>query len=118
MGFVHLQVISSYSLLQSPIKLPELISAAKERNYDAIALTDINFLYGQIEFFKLCKAAGIKPIIGLQLDIPGVIAIQESFPLVLLAKNYQGYQKLMSLSTIASKGDENELKQALAEGLE
>ena len=118
MSFVHLQVISSYSLLHSPIKLPELVSTAKERNYDAIALTDINFLYGQIEFFKLCKEAGINPIIGLQLDLTGVIYKQEKFPLVLLAKNYHGYQKLMSLSTITSSGDEKELKQSLSTGLQ
>ena len=68
MSFVQLQVISSYSLLQSTTSIEELVVKAKERGYRAIALTDHNVLYGMVDFYKMCKKHQIKPILGLTLD--------------------------------------------------
>lgn len=99
MTFVQLQVMSSYTLLQSTITIDSLIEAAKNRGYDAIALTDRNVLYGAVEFYEKAKSAGIKPIIGLTLDIQGIQNEEETYPLVLLAKNKVGYQQLVALST-------------------
>lgn len=99
MTFVQLQVMSSYTLLQSTITIDSLIEAAKNRGYDAIALTDRNVLYGAVEFYEKAKSAGIKPIIGLTLDIKGIQNEEETYPLVLLAKNKAGYQQLVALST-------------------
>ncbi|MDE1548972.1 DNA polymerase III subunit alpha [Jeotgalibaca caeni] len=118
MSFVQLQVRSSYSLLKSNTKLADLVALAKEKGYQALALTDENVLFGQVEFFKLCKKAGMKPIIGLQLEFQGIIHKQEKFPLVLVAKNLTGYQKLMQLSTISSTGDEEAIQEALRQGME
>lgn len=118
MTFTQLQVISSYSLLQSTTKLTNLVQSAKEKGYEALALTDYNVLYGQLDFYKLCKKAGIKPILGIQLELKGNHYQEQTFPIVLLAKNYQGYQKLLKLSTIRSKEDESELKKELQFGLE
>lgn len=119
MAFVHLQVISSYSLLQSTTQLEDLVRTAKSRGYTALALTDHNNLHGQIDFYKLCRKAGIKPILGLQLDLPGIVRAEQSHPMVLLAKNYAGYQKLCELSTLRlSEGQEGALRQALKQGME
>lgn len=118
MAFVQLQVISHYSLLQTTTSLESLVKTAKERGYNSIALTDINYMYGQIEFFKLCNRYNIKPLIGIQLEIPGIFHTDKQFPLVLLAKNLKGYQKLMALSTIRSTDDSRALKETLAEGME
>lgn len=118
MSFVQLQVISNYSLLQSTTNIKSLVQAAKEKGYQAIALTDRQYLFGQIEFYKACKKAGIKPIIGLQLEVKGIHLKNEKFSLVLLAKNYEGYQKLMQLSTLQSQNNEEALKQALATNME
>lgn len=102
----QLQVMSSYSLLHSPVKLPELIEKAKDRGYTSIALTDINNLYGSIDFYKYAKKIGIKPIIGLTVEIAGLQNTDESYPLILLAKNNQGYQNLIKISsTIMSSKD-------------
>lgn len=118
MAFVHLQVISSYSLLQSTTRLEDLVKAAKDKGYTALALTDRNNLHGQIDFYKLCRKAGLKPLIGIQLDLPGVIS-EGNFPLVLLAVNYAGYQKLCELSTFRlSEGKKEELRGALERGME
>ncbi|WP_334328762.1 DNA polymerase III subunit alpha [Companilactobacillus sp. HBUAS59699] len=95
----QLQVMSSYSLLHSPVKLPELIDKAKERGYSSIALTDINNLYGSIDFYKYAKKVGIKPIIGLTAEIAGIQNTAESYPLILLAKNDHGYKNLIKISS-------------------
>ncbi|GEP71328.1 DNA polymerase III, alpha subunit [Lentilactobacillus rapi DSM 19907 = JCM 15042] len=100
MSYVPLQVISSYSLLQSPIRISELITEAKERGYKALALTDINVMYGSVAFYDACLKANIKPIIGLTLQLPGVILNEKDYPIVLIAKDQVGYANLMQLSTL------------------
>ncbi|RMX26435.1 DNA polymerase III subunit alpha [Limosilactobacillus reuteri] len=100
MDFTPLDVKSSYSLLKSPTRISDLVTAAKERGYKALALTDENVLYGAVEFYNAAKKAGIKPIFGLRL----VVALNETdgtkLDLVFLAKNQRGYQHLMDLSTL------------------
>lgn len=99
MSFVQLQVKSAYSLLQSTLSVEELVFSAKEKGYQALALTDQNVLYGAVDFYKLCRKNGIKPIIGLTLEMSGLVQTDKTFPLVLLAETNQGYQHLISLST-------------------
>lgn len=99
MGFVQLQVSSAYRLLTSTLSIETLVEEAVKRQYQAVALTDKNVLYGAVDFYKLCKKNNIKPIIGLTLEVQGTILKDEQFALVLLAKNSLGYQSLLSLSS-------------------
>ncbi|TFJ43024.1 DNA polymerase III subunit alpha [Carnobacterium divergens] len=99
MSFVQLQVISAYSLLKSTTSIEQLVICAKKNGYQAIALTDYNVLYGVVDFYKACLKHEIKPIIGLTLEVTGATHPETTYPIVLLAKNYQGYQNLMALST-------------------
>jgi len=99
MGFVQLQVKSSYTLLESTITIDNLIESAKSRGYEAIALTDRNVLYGALKFYEKAKENNIKPIIGLTLDVEGILDKNTSYPLIFLAKNYKGYQQLLQLSS-------------------
>jgi DNA polymerase-3 subunit alpha len=116
MSFVHLQVISAYSLLQTTTRIEDLVRSAKTKGYQAIALTDQNVLYGQVDFFKLCKKYAIQPVLGVQLDLPGIIRKDRTFPLVLLAKDFEGYKKLMALSTVRNQdADDKELLSLLEE---
>jgi len=107
--FVHLHTHSHYSLLDGLSKIDEMIALAKERGMKAIGLTDHGNMYGAIEFYKKCKAAGIKPILGVEAYVtagsrldkrPGID--NERFHLTLLAKNAQGYKNLMRLVTISN----------------
>ena len=95
----QLQVMSSFSLLHSPAKLTEIVDQAKIKGYDSIALTDINNLYGSIDFYKYAKKIGIKPIIGLTIVIAGITDPDNTYPLILLAKNDLGYKNLIKISS-------------------
>ncbi|PSB22388.1 DNA polymerase III subunit alpha [filamentous cyanobacterium CCP1] len=105
MSFVGLHTHSDYSLLDGASQLPELVDRVVELGMPAIALTDHGVMYGAIELLKVCKAKGVKPIIGNEMYvINGDISKQERRPRyhqVVLAKNTQGYKNLVKLTTIS-----------------
>ncbi len=109
MNFTHLHVHSEYSLLDGSSKLKELVTRTKELGMDSIALTDHGVMYGVIDFYRMAKEAGIRPIIGCEVYVaPGSRFDRENSQgedryhhLVLLAENNRGYQNLMK---IVSKG--------------
>ena len=70
--FSHLHVHTEYSLLDGLSRLEDLVSKTKELGMDSIAMTDHGVLYGAIDFYRLAKEAGIKPIIGCEMYVaPG-----------------------------------------------
>ncbi|MEK7068646.1 MAG: PHP domain-containing protein, partial [Patescibacteria group bacterium] len=97
--FVPLHVHSHYSLLKALPKIPDLVARAKEAGCEALALTDIDNLYGAIEFYKECKSAGIKPIIGLDANLG------DGKRLLLFAKNIDGYKNLIKLVSLSHLTD-------------
>src|SRR5215471_2494905 len=64
--FVHLHCHTHYSLLDGANRVPELVAHAKALGMNAIAMTDHGNLFGAIEFYRECQAAGIKPIVGYE----------------------------------------------------
>lgn len=106
--FVHLHVHSEYSLLDGLAKVDALAKRAAELGMPAIALTDHGVLFGVIEFYEKCRAAGVKPIIGCEIYLaPNSMRSragredQTTYHLVLLARNNQGYQNLLRIATAA-----------------
>lgn len=104
--FVHLHNHTEYSLLDGMSQIDEMLDKTKELGMDAIAITDHGVMYGVIDFYNTCLKKGIKPIIGCEIYMahrsrfdkqPKIDADQ--YHLVLLAKNYTGYQNLMRLVT-------------------
>ena len=98
--FGYLNVHSHYSLLRGVAKVPALLEKAKAAGCDAIALTDTHNLYGAIGFYKKARDMGIRPILGVTLFVRAADTTQYT-PIVLLAKNKQGYRNLLMLTTQA-----------------
>lgn len=99
MSFVPLQVSSSFSLLQSTTKIVDLVKTAKSRGFRSLALADTNVMYGLVDFYNACRTEGIKPILGLKLELFGAVDSENRFPILLFAKDSVGYQHLMKIST-------------------
>ena len=107
--FIHLHSHSHYSLLNALPKIPELVKEAKKYGMEALALTDNANLYGAIEFYKACKKAEIKPILGADMyvaartrnDKQGGVDNRRT-RLVLLVKDLTGYKNLIKLVTQAN----------------
>ncbi len=108
MDFVHLHVHSHYSLLDGLSKIDDLIERVKSLGMTAVALTDHGSLYGAVEFYQKAKAAGLKPIIGIETYFarhgrhsknPKVD--DRPYHLILLAANAQGYANLIKLTSRA-----------------
>lgn len=99
----HLFVRSCYTLLDSTIRIPELVSTAKKYGYQSVALTDHHVMHGVARFLHECKKEGIHPIVGLEVD---VFYHEQKVPFLLLAKNNKGYANLMKLSSLLCDGRE------------
>ncbi|HKP51510.1 MAG TPA: DNA polymerase III subunit alpha [Chloroflexia bacterium] len=99
MGFVHLHCHSGYSLLEGTATPQNLISTAKKQGMSALALTDHNSLYGAVSFYVQAQKSGIKPIVGMEIDLDEAGEVQSS-SLVLLARNMDGYRNLCQLATV------------------
>jgi DNA polymerase-3 subunit alpha len=107
-GFVHLHVHSSYSLLEGALKIADLAKLALADRQPALALTDTNNLFGALEFSEKLAEKGIQPIAGIQLSVqfeePDPTARNGHAPmanLVLLAQSEEGYSNLMRLASRA-----------------
>ena len=98
--FCPLQVISCFSLLQSPLKITDLVKNASKLGYKALALTDVNVMYGILDFYKACHEFNIKPLLGITLQMQDSRQNDAGNELILLAKNEHGYQNLMKLSSL------------------
>lgn len=105
-SFTHLHLHSQFSLLDSCLRLDELIKMAKGYNMQALALTDHGNILGALNFYKQARKAGIKPIIGSELyvapgtrfDKPDKANGEINYNhLVVLVKNDDGYRNLSEL---------------------
>ena len=107
MAFIHLHNHSDYSLLDGAIKVALLARRAKELGMPAIALTDHGNMYGAIDFYLSAQKTGIKPIIGIETylsaddELPSEGGPPLLYHLVLLAKDQEGFQNLLKLSSKA-----------------
>jgi DNA polymerase-3 subunit alpha len=109
--FVHLHLHSDYSLLQSAIQLKPLAKRLGELQMKACAITDYGNMYGAISFYNAMKGAGVRPIVGYEAYVASVSRFDKSstaqggekphYNLVLLAKDFQGYQNLVHLASKA-----------------
>ena len=105
MSFCHLHVHTEWSLLDGANKISEYVKRVKALGMDSCAITDHGVMYGVIDFYKACKAAEIKPIIGCEVYVaPGSRFDREQnrsedryYHLILLAENNKGYENLSKI---------------------
>ncbi len=108
MSFVHLHVHTHYSLLDGYSNIKKLVQRAKDYEMPAVAISDHGTMYGVVEFYNIAKAAGIKPIIGLEsylaprrMTDKDVQFDKRAYHLLLLAENDIGYLNLLKIASVA-----------------
>ncbi len=112
--FVHLHCHTHYSLLDGASRIPELVAHVKGLGMTAVAITDHGNLYGAIEFYRECRAAGLNPILGYEAYVaPKHRSDREQrrgnadsddaiyHHLTLLAKNITGFKNLIKMASKA-----------------
>lgn len=108
MSFVNLHAHSHYSLLDGFGTPEDIVLRAKELGYPAAALTDHGVTYGLIEFYDVAKREGIKPLLGCEMYVARRTRFDKDakldtkpYHLTVLARNNEGYQNLLKLTTQA-----------------
>ena len=98
--FIHLHLHTEYSLVDGVIRIKPLMKACAENGMPAIAMTDHNNMFAAVKFYRAARAAGIKPIIGVDVLVQSRETNEVPNRLVLLAQNHNGY---INLSELISK---------------
>ena len=104
-SFIHLRVSSEFSISRGLLRINEIIENAQKLNMPAVALTDLNNMFGMVKFFKKAEAAGIKPIAGTTLNLKSHAG--EFGEILCLAKNNEGLKSLMGIISKSQLQQEN-----------
>jgi DNA polymerase-3 subunit alpha len=92
-GFVHLRLHTEYSLVDGTVR----IKAVAEAGMPAVAVTDQSNMFAMVKFYRAAMAAGVKPIIGVDMWLRNPEQPTRPWRLVLLCKNREGYRHLTEL---------------------
>jgi len=98
-SFIHLRLHSEYSIADGIARIPEAVAAAKHDSMPALALTDLNNVFGLIKFYQEARKNGIKPIIGCDVFVTNPAERDQPFRLLLLCQSNTGYLRLCDLLT-------------------
>jgi DNA polymerase III subunit alpha len=95
--FVHLRLHTEYSLIDSVVRVPELVDATAAAGMHAVAVTDQNNLFAMVKFYRAALARGVKPIIGVDLLVRETGERQQPSRLTLLCQSQSGYRNITRL---------------------
>ena len=96
-AFIHLRLHSEFSILDSTIRIPDVIAKAVADQMPALALTDLSNLFGLVKFYEFAYKKGIKPILGCDVWITNETDRNKPSRLLLLCQNHAGYLHLSRL---------------------
>ncbi|MCQ3931267.1 MAG: DNA polymerase III subunit alpha [Chloroflexi bacterium] len=107
-NFVHLHLHTEYSLLDGFAVIDRAVAYATQLGMPALAITDHGTMFGVIDFYRACKAKGIKPLIGVESYLARRSRFDRDpkidskpYHMLLLAQNQQGYKNLLKLTSAA-----------------
>ena len=96
--FIHLRLHSEYSVVDGTVRIDEVVKTCASDGQGALAITDLNNLFGTVKFYKEARGKGVKPIIGAEVYLEGLGADSSQLSRVLLlVQNHQGYLNLSEL---------------------
>ena len=99
--FVHLRLHTEFSLVDSIVRVPDLLTATVSAGMPAVAITDQHNLFAMVKFYREALSQGIKPIVGVDLLVAETTERRGSSRLTLLCQNQEGYRNVTRLVTRA-----------------
>lgn len=101
----HLNIHTTYDLLNSSLRIKDVVTKAAKEGYTALAITDTNVLYGYPQFYDACIAANMHPIFGMTIYVTDGLSEVET---IVLAQNNQGLKDLFKLSSAIKMKEKTE----------
>jgi DNA polymerase III subunit alpha len=96
--FVHLRLHSEFSVVDSTCRIDDVVKMAAQDAQPALAITDLNNLFGTVKFYKEGRGKGVKPIIGAEINLEGLGGdVGVTSRVALLVQNHPGYLNLCEL---------------------
>ncbi len=98
--FVHLRLHSEFSVVDGTVRIDDAVAAAASDGQPAMALTDLNNMFGAVKFYKTAQKKGVQPILGAEVMLEDLLPPVKDRPLprvLLLAQGHQGYLNLCEL---------------------
>src|ERR1700755_3409308 len=95
--FVHLRLHTEYSLIDSVVRVPELVDAVAACGMSAVGVTDQNNLFAMVKFYRAALAKGVKPIIGVDLLVREIGERAQASRLTLFCQSQSGYRNATRL---------------------
>jgi DNA polymerase-3 subunit alpha len=106
-AFIHLRLHSEYSIVDGIVRLDAAVSRAVADQMPALALTDLNNLFGMVKFYQTARKSGLKPIIGCDVWVSNDLDRDKAFRLLLLSQSHQGYLTLCRLVSRAYRTNQH-----------
>ena len=95
--FVHLRLHTEFSVVDGTTRIDEVVKAAAQDGQPALAITDLNNLFGGVKFYKQARGKGVKPVMGCEVMIEGLDADAAPSRIVLLVQSFEGYLNLCEI---------------------
>ena len=95
--FVHLRLHTEFSVVDGTNRIDEVVAAAKADRQPALAITDLNNLFGGVKFYKEARGAGVKPVLGAEVFVDGLGEPGVLTRIIVLVQNSEGYLHLSEL---------------------
>ncbi|MDN4588393.1 DNA polymerase III subunit alpha [Xenophilus aerolatus] len=95
--FVHLRLHTEFSVVDGTTRIDEVVKAAAKDGQPALAITDLNNLFGGVKFYKQARGKGVKPVLGCEVMIEGLDADAAPSRIVLLVQSFEGYLNLCEI---------------------
>src|SRR5207244_11164628 len=99
--FIHLRLHSEFSIADGTVRIDRAVAAARSDRMPALALTDLSNLFGMVKFYKAARSAGLKAIVGCDVNVAGGDAQATPHRALLLCQNRSGYLRLCDWLTRA-----------------
>jgi len=107
---------SEYSVTDGIVRIDEAVAKAKADGMPALALADAGNVFGLVKFYNAARAAGIKPVIGVDCWIQNEFDREKPYRALLLCASRTGYLRLSELLSRAWLKNQHRARAEIAMG--